>query len=122
MDGIAGGFASPVDATTSSGAVEASTIYSGNAAFLFDDDIRYMADSVNFTDQTKNHRICVNGQWPFVVTYDFGEGNETCIRSYKMYYQSLSPTERAPRDWTFSGSNDKENWTTSPPSGTTGFP
>ena len=112
VDGIAGGFASPVDATTSSGAVEASTIYSGNAAFLFDDDIRYMADSVNFTDQTKNHRVCVNGQWPFVVTYDFGEGNETCIRSYKMYYQSLSPTERAPRDWTFSGSNDKENWTT----------
>ena len=46
VDGIAGGFASPVDATTSSGAVEASTIYSGNSAFLFDDDIRYMADSV----------------------------------------------------------------------------
>ena len=112
VDGIAGGFASPVDATTSSGAVEASTIYSGNAAFLFDDDIRYMADSVNFTDQTKNHRVCFNGQFPFKVTYDFGEGNETRIRSYRMYYQSLTPSERAPRDWTFSGSNDKENWTT----------
>ena len=112
VDGIAGGFASPVDATTSSGTVEASTIYSGNAAFLFDDDIRYMADSVNFTDQTKNHRVCFNGQFPFEVTYDFGEGNETRIRSYRMYYQSLTPSERAPRDWTFSGSNDKENWTT----------
>lgn len=112
VDAIAGGFASPVDATSSSGTVEASTIYSGNAAFLFDDDIRYAADSVNSTDQTKNHRVCVNGKWPFVVTYDFGEGNETCIRSYKMYYQSLVAAERAPRDWTFSGSNDKENWTT----------
>ena len=112
VDGVTGSFAAPVDATTSSGAVEASTIYSGNAAFLFDDDIRYMADSVNFTDQTKNHRVCFNGQFPFEVTYDFGEGNETRIRSYRMYYQSLTPSERAPRDWTFSGSNDKESWTT----------
>ena len=113
VDGIAGGFAASVDATSSSGTVEASTIYSGNAAFLFDNDFRYTIDSANFTDQTRNHRVCVNGSshFPFVVTYDFGEGNETCIRSYKMYYRSAIPAERAPRDWTFSGSNDKENWT-----------
>ena len=91
VDGVAGGFATPVDATSSSGIVEASTIYSGSAAFLFDDDIRYAADSANSTDQTKNHRVCVNGKWPFVVTYDFGEGNETCIRSYKMYYRACLP-------------------------------
>ena len=113
VDGIAGGFAASVDATSSSGTVEASTIYSGNAAFLFDNDFRYTIDSANYTDQTRNHRVCVNGSshLPFVVTYDFGEGNETCIRSYKMYYRSAIPAERAPRDWTFSGSNDKENWT-----------
>ena len=40
VDGVTGSFAAPVDATTSSGTVEASTIYSGNPAFLFDDDIR----------------------------------------------------------------------------------
>ena len=121
VDGITGGFATPVDATTSSrtGTVEvAKPIYSGNAAFLFDDDIRYSGDAGNSTDETRNHRVCVYGQdqFPFEVTYDFGEGNETCIKAYKMYYKGMIPAERAPerapKNWTFLGSNDKENWTT----------
>ena len=113
VDGITGGFKACVDATTGSGAVESpTTIASGSVAFLFDNEFRYTYNTASPGDTTKNHRVCVNDSaLPFVVTYDFGEGNETCIRAYRMHYDSLMrDNSRAPKNWTFEGSNDKDTW------------
>ena len=99
------------DLTSSAGAVTASTIYSGAAEFLFDDRFVYTWSTTDTGNTSLNHRVCVNGRFPFIVVYDFGEGNETCVRSYRMYYDSLMHSNvRAPKSWTFAGSNDNENW------------
>ena len=91
------------DVTSSSGAVTSSTLLAGNPQILFDNDIRY---------DFNNHRICVQS-FPFWVTYDFGEGNGKCLRAYKIYFSTSSgDLGRAPKDWTFQGSDDNENWTT----------
>ena len=112
VDGVAQTAVQLVDATSSAGAVTATAVYSGAAEFLFDDRLVYTSNTSATGDTNVNHRVCVNNAFPFVVTYDFGEGNETCLRSYKIYYDSLMHSNvRAPKSWTFSGSNDNENWT-----------
>ena len=112
VDGVAQAAAQLMDATSSAGAVTAPAVYSGAAEFLFDDHFVYTSNTSATGNTNENHRVCVNNAFPFVVTYDFGEGNETCIRSYKVYYDSLMHSNvRAPKSWTFSGSNDNENWT-----------
>lgn len=112
VDGVAQTAVQLVDATSSAGAVTATAVYSGAAEFLFDDHFVYTSNTSATGNTNANHRVCVNNVFPFDVTYDFGEGNETCIRSYKIYYDSLMHSNvRAPKSWTFSGSNDNENWT-----------
>ena len=112
VDGVAQAEAQLVDATSSAGAVSSTAVYSGAAEFLFDDRLVYTSNTSATGNANENHRVCVNNAFPFVVTYDFGEGNETCIRSYKIYYDSLMHSNvRAPKSWTFAGSNDNENWT-----------
>ena len=100
------------DVTSSSGTVTSSTLASGSAAFLFDNDMRYTQDWQNPSDLSKNHRILVTGNnFPATFTYDFGEGNGKILRAYKIYFQG-SNFGRAPKNWTFEGSNDNGNWTT----------
>ena len=114
VDGFADLSSTLKDVTSTNGTVTSpTTIYSGSAAFLFDDDFSFTFNTTDYENPEKNHRICVQRrEFPFVVNYDLGEGNAKCVRSYKIYFNSVMPNnERAPKDWTFSGSDDGENWT-----------
>lgn len=114
VDGFANLASMLVDVTSPEGAVSSpTTIYSGSVAFLFDNNFTFSHDTTDYTDPSKNHRICVKREnFPFVVNYDLGEGNAKCVRAYKIYFNSVvSSNERAPMDWTFSGSDDGESWT-----------
>lgn len=86
------------DVTSSDGVVTHSAINKGDGA-LFDNNFTYSG----------NHRFLA---WmgSFYVTYDFGEGNEKCLRAYKIYVAGT--LGRAPKNWAFMGSNDNTNWTT----------
>ena len=73
---------------------------------LFTNNFEWAQDAV--------HRlICEHKALPCVVDYDFGES--TLITAYKIhvgpYPDAYSQDGRAPRDWKFFGSDDKENWT-----------
>ena len=85
VDGLAQTTEEVADLTSSAGSVTASTIYSGAAEFLFDDHFVYTSNTSETGNTSLNHRVCVNGRFPFIVVYDFSEGNETCVRSYRMY-------------------------------------
>ena len=119
VDGLAIRSATGPDVTSSSGVVTSSEIFSGSAAFLFDDNFTYSGNYAEHDNPAKNHRLCVqsvNDSNPVSITYDFGEGNEKRLRAYKMYYNAqissdVAPNTRAPKNWTFSGSNDNANWT-----------
>ena len=43
---------------------------------------------------------------PLVVTYDFGDGTPKKVDMYKVYFGPNSYNDRAPKAWTFAGSND----------------
>lgn len=90
-----------------------SELVSGDAAFLFDDVFKHTGDAGAAKDKSKNHRICmyVNEGNPFAVTYDFEE--PTCVNAYEICFDAVGGiTSRAPRDWTFEGSNDTNaEWT-----------
>lgn len=88
------------DVTSSDGTVTSSSLKAGSGSLLFDNNFTYDYDS---------HRVLA---WlgTFYVTYDFGEGNEKCLRAYKMYFAGSNG--RAPKNWTFEGSNDNQKWTT----------
>lgn len=48
---------------------------------------------------------------PTYITYQFND--PTAVNAYRIYNGGsggANQTERAPRDWTFEGSNDNENW------------
>ena len=114
VDGFADLSSLQVDVTSPEGTVSSPTeIYSGSAAFLFDNNFTFSFNTTDYTNPEKNHRICVQrSSFPFVVNYDLGEGNAKCVRSYKIYFDSvMSNAERAPKNWTFAGSNDGEDWT-----------
>ena len=98
---------------SASNRVTSSSVNSGNAAFLFDNDFRYKATPSEASDQTKNHRILTYTK-PFHVTYDFGESTPTILNAYRIFFNSSSAADngRAPCDWMFQGSNDNANWTT----------
>ena len=103
-----------VDLTRGTNAVScATTLYSGDATFLFDDNLNYSASTGSPTDKSKNHRVCVKGSdGPFVVDYEFDE--PVCVNAYKLYYNATTSSEesaRCPKTWTLSGSNDGEEWT-----------
>jgi len=95
------------------GVCAATTVFSGDAAFLFDDDFRYTFDTSHPENKSGNHRVCMTGTsptTPFEVTYDFTE--PTCVNAYAIYFDAVGDNvDRAPRDWTFAGSNDGSEWT-----------
>ena len=73
---------------------------------LFTNNFEWAQDAV--------HRlICEHKALPCVIDYDFGDS--TLITAYKIhvgpYPDANSQDGRAPRDWQFLGSDDKENWT-----------
>jgi hypothetical protein len=85
-------------------ASSSTAFYNGVAANLFSDNLERQVDSV--------HRvICVNTQLPIVVDYDFGEA--TLVTAYKIHVGPIGDSElqRAPKTWTFSGSDDGQAWT-----------
>ena len=90
------------DVTSSDGVVTTTTELSkgsGPVSCLFD----------NVFERTQDHRI-LSWKNTFNVTYDFGAGNEKCLRAYKIYFAGTSG--RAPKNWKFEGSDDTDNWTT----------
>lgn len=50
----------------------------------------------------------VNSAW---LQYDMGDGNAVGIDSYTIAVKRAADEERAPKDWTFEGSDDSNNWT-----------
>ena len=73
---------------------------------LFTNNFEWAQDAV--------HRlICEHKALPCVIDYDFGDS--TLITAYKIhvgpYPDANSQDGRAPRDWQFLGSDDKESWT-----------
>ena len=96
--------------------VTTSTLGSGTGAVLFDNDFSYRmtytaSGEYNF-DTNKNHRVLgsgVSASNPLWIAYDFKTA--TCVRGYKIYFQSSSSSDRAPKAWTFEGSNDNATWT-----------
>lgn len=96
--------------------VTTSALSSGTGAVLFDNDFSYRmyytaAGEYNF-DTNKNHRVLgsgVSASNPLWVAYDFKTA--TCIRGYKIHFQSSSSSDRAPKAWVFEGSNDNDTWT-----------
>jgi len=46
------------------------------------------------------------------VKYDFGSGNSYVVRSYWIRVDNVPEPNRAPKNWTFEGSNDGSTWTT----------
>lgn len=96
------------------GVSSTSALVAGDAAFLFDDVFKHTyATGDNAKDKSKNHRICAYAKTssPFEVTYDFGE--PTCVNAYEICFNAVGGiVSRAPRDWTFEGSNDTNvEWT-----------
>jgi len=91
---------------TGSGTATSSSNYSGNTpAKAFDNVIHsnntWSSDSVPSTGSP---------QW---LKYDFGSGNTKTIKRYTLSNAESYPYNRtrAPKDWTFEGSNDGTNWT-----------
>ena len=88
-------------------ATAASTLYRSTVAGnLFSDNFDWAQDAV--------HRvICQNAKLPCVIDYDFGES--TLVTAYKIHvgphFEASEQHKRAPSDWKFHGSDDKENWT-----------
>ncbi len=81
-----------------------SELFGGKAENLF---------SNNFSReyQSDKHRvIMVTSKLPLVVDYDFGE--PTLIDSYGLAFGRAYWQTRAPRVWTYQGSNDKQAWVT----------
>jgi len=97
-----------VDLTTTDASRASTTtkLLGGTAANAFNNNFARSG-----TDNTK--RIIVEKKnLPLVIDYDFGEGAEKAVTSYKLYCGPISGyTNRCPKDWTFEGSNDNENWT-----------
>ena len=93
----------PVDLTVPDPArVSSSALFGDSSATnLFDNNFIYVNPS---------HRLIAN-TFPCDIVYDFGEGGETVLNGYRIYYNSGS-TGRNPLDWRFEGSNDNVNWTT----------
>ena len=81
------------------------TTYTGTGATLFNN---------NKTYSSSNRLLVKAAELPLDVIYDFGEGTPQKVDKYKIYFgcAGSSYRTRGPRDWTFSGSNDKTNWTT----------
>ena len=81
------------------------TFYNTVGANLFNDNY--------FREADRTHRIIVNTtNLPVSVTYDFGEDSPKKVDMYKVHVGPLdSFNARAPKSWTFEGSNDKETWT-----------
>ena len=81
------------------------TPYGGSVECLFD----------NTMSHGLYHRICIEkGKQPFDIVYDFGVGANVNVTSYKFYYDTYATpktTDRAPKKWTFEGSNDGSAWT-----------
>ncbi len=68
----------------------------------------------NYVRGGNSERILVaKAKLPLAITYDFGEGNPRRVDMYKVYVGPLgSFNSRAPKVWTFEGSNNtNENWT-----------
>ncbi len=85
-------------------ATSTTTFYNGVAANLFSNNFERQVDAV--------HRvISTYANLPIVVDYDFGEA--TLVTAYKIHFGPVADSElqRAPKAWTFSGSDDGENWT-----------
>lgn len=64
----------------------------------------------NNTDQ----RVCDTAKkYPVHIVYDFGEGGEVCVDSYKLTASGTASTApaRAPKTLTFYGSQDGSTWT-----------
>ena len=85
-------------------ATSTTTFYNGVAANLFSNNFERQVDS--------EHRvICLYANLPLVAVYDFDE--ETLVNAYKIHVGPIADAElqRSPTAWTFSGSDDGENWT-----------
>ena len=85
----------------------ASTLYRSTVAGnLFTNNFDWAQDAY--------HRvICQNAKLPCIIDYDFGDS--TLITAYKIHVgphpDANEQHKRAPCDWKFYGSADKENWT-----------
>ncbi len=85
----------------------ASTLYRSTVAGnLFTNNFDWAQDAY--------HRvICQNAKLPCIIDYDFGDS--TLITAYKIHVgpepNANEQHKRAPCDWKFYGSADKENWT-----------
>ena len=85
----------------------ASTLYRSTVAGnLFTNNFDWAQDAY--------HRvICQNAKLPCIIDYDFGDS--TLITAYKIHVgphpDAREQHKRAPCDWKFYGSADKENWT-----------
>lgn len=91
---------------TGSGTASSSSNYSGNTpAKAFD-------NTVSSSNEWSSDSVPSSGspQW---LKYDFGAGNAKTITRYTLSNaESYSYNRtRAPKDWTFEGSNDDTNWT-----------
>ena len=71
------------------------------------------ANNFEWAQDAVHRLICEHMALPCVVDYDFGES--TLITAYKIHVGPFVDANwqdgRAPRDWQFLGSDDKESWT-----------
>lgn len=80
---------------TASSPLAAGDFTAGSAAAAFSSDGRVIVESTH---------------WPVVIDYDFGSA--TVINAYRIRnWNSNKATVRGPKEWTFYGSDDGENWT-----------
>ena len=80
---------------TASSPLAAGDFTAGSAAAAFSSDGRVIVESTH---------------WPVVIDYDFGSA--TVINAYRIWnWNANKANVRGPKEWTFYGSDDGENWT-----------
>lgn len=100
-----------VDQTHPGGTIESSTVDAGSASVLFDNNVTWSGSNAG------NHRALasnLSSTNPFWVTYDFGEGTQRAVTSFRVWFGCVGGqyVKRAPKTFTLKGSNDKSSWTT----------
>ena len=75
-------------------------IQAGGATNLFNNSYSYVGGDNSTRVLVKKTKL------PLVVTYDFGADSPKKVDMYKVYFGPSSYPDRAPKAWTFEGSND----------------
>ena len=85
------------------------------ASTLYRDTVagNLFTNNFNWAQDAYHRVICQNAKLPCIIDYDFGDS--TLVTAYKIHVgphpDASEQHKRAPCDWKFYGSDDKENWT-----------